>query len=325
MPRVKRALEVRKWMRGLVLSTISPRCKLFKVKLLKSKSTQTQTRRAAIPVTRMYQNSTYIIPAEPAQPQQPKNHWLVLLPLVLLIIAVVAGMKFVESRANNQRAQDFPIANFNKTQNSVNDPNSIWVIVNKGRELPGNYVPPDLVVPNVPLRLDSADPEMQLRKTAADALAQMFAGAKAQNIDLMLLSGYRSFTEQTGIYNNFVGVQGQQNTDATSAKPGHSEHQLGLAADVEPTSRNCEAEPCFASTPEGQWIAANAYKYGFIIRYQSGKENLTGYAYESWHVRYVGIPLAAQIHKTGQTLEQFFGLSVVTDYPANPYQLKVGS
>jgi len=118
-----------------------------------------------------------------------------------------------------------------------------------------------------------------------------------------------------------VSSQGRAQTDASSARPGHSEHQTGLAADIEPASRQCEVQNCFADTPEGQWLAVNAYKYGFIVRYQKDTQNLTGYEYEPWHIRYVGLSLANEVQRTHKTLEQTFHLPVYTAYPATNYIL----
>ncbi len=110
-------------------------------------------------------------------------------------------------------------------------------------------------------------------------------------------------------------MQGKAVADTQSARPGFSEHQTGLAADIEPASRTCEVQECFGDTPEGQWVAANAYKYGFVIRYPKDMQHVTGYIYEPWHVRYVGKKLAEQMHKEGvATLEQFFGLENAPDY-----------
>lgn len=219
---------------------------------------------------------------------------------------------------------DQPASFYNKSRYSVNDPASIWAVVNKGRVLPSDYLPANLVTPNVALRLAVSDPEMSVRKDAAIALEKLFAAAKSDSWHLMLASGYRSYTEQISVYNAEVQNNGQAGADQESARPGHSEHQTGLAADLEPSSRNCELEVCFADTVEGKWLAANAYKYGFIIRYQKDKTSLTGYAYEPWHIRYIGVDLASEINKTGQTLEQFFNLPATADYPAASYQLKAG-
>lgn len=214
---------------------------------------------------------------------------------------------------------------FNKNQFSINDPSSLWVVVDKGRELPVDYVPADLTTPSVALRLGSGSPEMKVRGEVANALEQMFTAAAGQKLSLMLTSGYRSYSEQVALYQSYVKQSGVAHADASSAHPGHSEHQTGLAADLEPASRSCELDPCFGDTPEGKWLVANAASYGFIIRYQKGQENLSGYEYEPWHVRYVGADLATQIVKSGQTLEQFFNLPAVIQYPAQSFQLKAGS
>ncbi len=199
---------------------------------------------------------------------------------------------------------------FNKQQYSLTDPNSIWVIVNKTHHLnPVSYTPSDLVTPSVPLRVPG-NQTMEVRQVTATALKTMFAAAKAQNLQLMLASGFRSYSYQVSLYNGYVQSQGQAVADTQSARPGYSEHQSGLAADIEPVSRNCELDQCFGTTPEGEWLATNAYKYGFIIRYPQGLENITGYEYEPWHVRYVGVDLATEMHKDNiLTFEQFFGVS----------------
>lgn len=198
---------------------------------------------------------------------------------------------------------------FDKTKYSTSNPTSIWVVVNKPRPLnPPDYVPPDLVMPAVPLRVPGNE-SMQVRKVTADALATMFAAARRDNVVLMLSSGYRSYSYQVNLYNGYVASQGQAAADQASARPGHSEHQTGLAADIEPADRQCEIETCFATTLAGQWLAVNAWKYGFIIRYPADKVAITGYEYEPWHVRYVGVDLSTEMHNSGvETLEEFFGL-----------------
>jgi D-alanyl-D-alanine carboxypeptidase len=205
---------------------------------------------------------------------------------------------------------------FNKKQFSLTDPKSIWVIADKHRPLqPKTYAPDDLVVPDIPLRLTTKDDEMKLRKEAADALKELYNGAAQDGLKLMVSSGYRSYAYQVNLYNYYVKQQGKAVADSQSARPGFSEHQTGLAVDVEPASRTCEVEACFAKTPEGKWVAANAYKYGFVVRYQDGKQETTGYIYEPWHIRYVGKSLAAELQKQGNpTLEDFFGLEAAPDY-----------
>lgn len=151
---------------------------------------------------------------------------------------------------------------------------------------------------------------MQLRSETATAVEQLFAAAKKDGINLMVSSGYRSYTYQVNLYAGYVRSSGQAEADKISARPGHSEHQTGLALDVEPTSKTCEVEQCFGDTPEGQWVKAHAYEYGFIIRYTPDKVAVTGYSSEPWHIRYVGAELAAEMHRTNtETLEEFFGIS----------------
>lgn len=204
---------------------------------------------------------------------------------------------------------------FNKSQFSLTNPASIWVIVNKQHSLnPKEYTPPDLMVPNVQLRVPGNE-SMQLRQVAARALETMFAAAKSDGLQLQLSSGYRSYSYQIGTYNSYVHQNGQAYADSISARPGFSEHQTGLAADIEPVSRKCEIIDCFADTPEGKWLAANAYKYGFLLRYPADKVSITGYDYEPWHFRYIGTELSVEMHNQNvETLEEFFGVSGGTSY-----------
>lgn len=216
-------------------------------------------------------------------------------------------------------------AGFDKKQYSLNDPTSIWVVVNKGRVLPSSYVPADRAVPNISLSESTGSENMHLRKEPATAIEKMTTAASSEGLKLMLVSGYRSFATQQFVYNGYVSSKGQAYADTTSARAGHSEHQTGLVADLGAISRVCQLETCFGTTAEGKWLAAKAHNYGFIIRYQEDAQNLTGYDYEPWHLRYVGVELAAELNKTGQTMEQFFGLPIYDDYPVTSYQLKVGN
>lgn len=207
-------------------------------------------------------------------------------------------------------ANKIQASSFNKQQYSIGEPGSTWWIVNKVRPLnPAAYAPDNLVVPKVPLRVAAGDSEMRLRKEAAAALEELIAAAKQDQLSLLLASGYRSYQLQVAVYNANVQKYGQAGADEQSARPGTSEHQTGLAVDVGATSRKCEIEQCFGDLPEGIWVAANAHKYGFILRYPENKEAITGYVYEPWHFRYVGKDLAAELHKQKiLTLEEFFGI-----------------
>jgi LAS superfamily LD-carboxypeptidase LdcB len=136
----------------------------------------------------------------------------------------------------------------------------------------------------------------------------MIADAYADGITLWICSGYRSYSYQSKLYNNYVYTDGKAAADTYSARPGHSEHQTGLAADIN------SADESFAGTPEAKWLAANCWKYGFIIRYPKGKESITGYIYEPWHIRYLGKENAKLVYESGLTLEEYLGIDSVYSY-----------
>ncbi len=203
---------------------------------------------------------------------------------------------------NNQ--QQVP-ASFDKNKYSHDAPSSPWVVVNKTRPLnPKDYAPADLT---------AVGGGQQMRKEAATALAKLIADAKKQGLTISALSGYRSYNTQVSVYNNEVKNYGQATADTESARPGTSEHQTGWAVDV--GGGGCGIEDCFGKTAEGKWLAANAYKYGFIIRYTTEKQPITGYRAEPWHIRYIGTELSAEMQKQGvTTLEEFFGLPAAPNY-----------
>lgn len=205
---------------------------------------------------------------------------------------------------------------FNKQKYSLDDPASIWVVVNKTRPLkPVTYAPTDLTNPNTPLRLNASADEMHLRQAAAEALQRLVVSAKSQGVNLMLASGYRSYTTQVQVYNSYVKNDGRAKADKESARPGYSEHQTGLAVDVSPSSGKCLLDQCFGDTLEGKWLTAHAYQFGFIIRYPADKTAVTGYEYEPWHIRYIGTELSNEMHNQGiTTLEEFFGLPAAPNY-----------
>ena len=139
----------------------------------------------------------------------------------------------------------------------------------------------------------------------------MFARYHAQTgASLSVVSPYRSYTSQVSVYAGWVKRLGKAQADRQSARPGHSEHQTGLAVDI-----NTAVAQSFATTPAGKWLAANSWRYGFILRYPDGKEPVTGYEFEPWHFRYVGVALATEMHTTKiTTLEEFFGLPAAPNY-----------
>ena len=186
------------------------------------------------------------------------------------------------------------------------------MVVNKLRPLnPQNFAAPDLV--DVPVPYIYAP---KLRQEASDAVVAMFAAYTAETgLKMQSQSAYRSYSAQVSVYNGWVAKLGQAGADLTSARPGHSEHQTGLSIDISALPAKCALQACFGDTPQGIWLANNAYKYGFILRYPNGLTSITGYEYEPWHYRYTGVLLATEMHNTGvATLEEFFSLPAAPTY-----------
>jgi LAS superfamily LD-carboxypeptidase LdcB len=183
------------------------------------------------------------------------------------------------------------------------DPTRTDVLVTKSRSLPKDYVPQDLVKVNVEFR-QSNNTVKQMRSDAAEAVEELFAAAKKAGYVLYGVSGYRPYSMQNRIYNSYVSSKGLSYAQRISAQPGKSEHQTGLAMDISCSSITYLGQD-FGDTAEGKWVAENAYKYGLIIRYPEGKENITGYMYEPWHLRYVGVTLAKKIYESGLTFDEY--------------------
>lgn len=143
-----------------------------------------------------------------------------------------------------------------------------------------------------------------LTSATQSAFDKMNADAKSLGLSLWIASGYRSYWTQNTLYNNYVASDGKEEADTYSARPGYSEHQTGLAFDLN------SVEDSFANTDEGKWVKDNCYRYGLIIRYPKGKESITGYIYEPWHLRYVGVEFATKLYNDGDwiTLEEYFGI-----------------
>ena len=187
------------------------------------------------------------------------------------------------------------------------DKDSLLIIANKKHRLPEGYKPEDLAYPEVEMRYNT----WTLRMEAAVALEEMFAAAEKDGVYLVMGSGYRGEDFQSELYYGYVNDYGQETADALSSRPGYSDHQTGLATDLCGQDTNYDLNEAFETTGEGKWLAANAHKYGFIMRYPKGKESVTGYAYEPWHFRYVGKEWAKKIYEAGEnmTMEEYFGIS----------------
>jgi D-alanyl-D-alanine carboxypeptidase len=170
------------------------------------------------------------------------------------------------------------------------------VVVNKTHPLPASYRPDLGIVRGYQVAPPLVDPLTRLLEDAAD-----------DGVRLKIASAFRSYGYQQRVYEEQVARRGRAAADRVSARPGHSEHQTGLAVDlVTPDDPGCNLEPCFAGRPGGRWIAARAWRYGFVVRYTAATERVTGYAAEPWHLRYVGAPLARELRRTATTLEEFF-------------------
>lgn len=230
--------------------------------------------------------------------------------LIILIIIVTFYLYKLSS-------QQFPNYTENKKEKTVNvsgnymdnvemtdleDYNSIHVIINKKHTLPEDYEPNDLVSPNVMKMKDSCT----MREEASKALEKMFEAASEEGLKLLLVSGYRSYSYQKGLFDIYTARDGEEAANRYSAKAGQSEHQTGLAADLGAADQACLLKECFKDSEEGKWLKENSYLFGFILRYPQEKEEITGYVYEPWHFRYIGLQEAYLVHESGLTLEEYY-------------------
>lgn len=157
-----------------------------------------------------------------------------------------------------------------------------------------------------PLPKDYAPGENVEARAAFELMAQE---AKTLGFELVAFSTYRSYEYQELLYNKYVERDGKENADRYSARPGYSEHQTGLAFDIGEKGReDLWLTEAFGQSEAGKWLAENAHRYGFILRYPKGKEHITGYMYESWHFRYLGVELATKVKDSGLTLEEYLGI-----------------
>ncbi|MGP9500914.1 M15 family metallopeptidase [Specibacter sp. AOP5-B1-6] len=197
----------------------------------------------------------------------------------------------------------------------IDNPGSPLVLVNKHRLLaPKDYAPADLVTPAV--LSGSAEPVL-VRAEAAAAAERMFAAAAADGVSITVKSSYRSFDTQVSVYNGYVANKGEAAADSTSARPGYSEHQTGLAIDIGDANADsaCDFNSCFAETAAGQWVAAHGTEHGFAVRYVPGAENVTGYLAEPWHLRYLGTEVAQDMKARGiHSYEEYLGLPGAPGY-----------
>lgn len=173
------------------------------------------------------------------------------------------------------------------------------ILVNKYTSLPEKYAPDDVVE----MSNWYSYPGNSIRKDVYNAFIEMFNAAKEAGYTLIVNSSYRTYEEQKEIYDDYESNRGQEYADTYAARPDFSEHQTGLSLDIFSPGANMSN---FADTETFKWISENCYKYGFILRYPEGKEDITGYSYEAWHYRYVGKELAEKVYDSGLTYDEYY-------------------
>ena len=188
--------------------------------------------------------------------------------------------------------------NFYKNIKIVENPNNYLTLINKNYQLKSNFVPNDLE--SISLKYSNSD--KYLRHEAKINFEKLSEDASLLGYRIIAVSAYRDYNYQNELFNYYVEEKGLEYALECSAKPGHSEHQSGLAVDVEGSNKDYDN---FIDTKEYIWMKDNAHKYGFILRYPKGKEHITGFKYEPWHYRYVGVNVATYLYQNNLTLEEY--------------------
>ena len=183
------------------------------------------------------------------------------------------------------------------TETNINDGN--LMLVNKFHKLTNEYAPNDLVDVSATYGYGTN----KIKKEVYENFLNMWNDAKAQKLSLIITSAYRDYNYQKSLWDNYAASKGDKWADSVSARAGYSEHQTGLAMDIVTYGSTMDS---FEKTDEFKWLSENAYKYGFILRYPKDKEKITGYAYESWHYRYVGKDIAKKIHDENITYDEYY-------------------
>lgn len=212
----------------------------------------------------------------------------------------------------NPSAEPAPVVSppgLDLSEHSIDDPGSIWVVVNKTRPLsPLTYEPGDLTGTGIP-------GGNQVTAETATHLRKMYAAAMDAGAPFAVSTAYRSYNFQKGLFAQYVASDGVAKAETFSARAGYSEHQTGLALDLYDVAAGCALKRCYAETKSGKWLVKHAADYGFIERYPEGASDVTGYKWEPWHWRYVGVDLAQYMRDQSiVTLEEVFGLPAAPDY-----------
>ena len=255
---------------------------------------------------------------------QSKYKWVGIILLLLLIITGCTKEENTEQQKTNQEQNATQEQKSNteyeqKTSEEKNIdaltvdqiltmPDSIVALVNKTRYLPSDYTPENLTVvaPDIiPYTVPGTLERNMVRSELEEPLLQMISDSQAAGLDIWVASAYRSYERQKEIFDHNVEQVGYDETIKVVALPGTSEHQTGLCIDFTTESVGFTLEENFEETAEGKWLKDNAHRYGFIMRYPKGKEEITGYSYEPWHFRYVGADIATEIYNQDSTLEEY--------------------
>ena len=209
--------------------------------------------------------------------------------IVLAILILIFYTKDIDLFGNN----------YYKDIKLITEPDIYLVLVNKEFKLPNDYVPSNLEI----ISNEYANDNKYLRKEAKEAFEKLSGDAKELGYKVIAVSTYRDYNYQDRLYNEYVSDKGIDYADQCSARPGHSEHQTGLAVDVMGSNDDYDE---FENSIEFEWMKNNSYRYGFILRYPKGKEKITGFKYEPWHYRYVGSDVAKVIYEENITLEEYY-------------------
>lgn len=236
------------------------------------------------------------------------------LPVLLILLVIFAGIGFFGiTKVYDTDSSAVPAAateNIATEEETMNpflgfDPDDEnLILANKTHLLDADYKPDDLV--RVSYYISGRSVEMtSMRPEAASAFDDLVEAAAENGHTIKATSAFRSYSYQKSLHDYYLKTKGQEWTDQYSAVEGASEHQTGLAVDVSSPSVNYQLEISYGETEEGKWLSEHAHEYGFILRYKEGKEDITGYAYEPWHIRYVGKDAAEVIYQQDLTLEEF--------------------
>ena len=220
------------------------------------------------------------------------------IPLLVWFLFAAGIVEAPGSRRTIERVQPTGPPSLTLTE----EERELLTLVDKEHGLPSEYAPADLIRIT---GIEASTPNQRLRPMALAALQHLSAEAQQQGHTLAVSSAYRSYTEQEATYNYWVSRLGPVEAGRISARPGHSEHQLGTTVDLTSPSVNYELVEAFAEKPEGRWLTTNGHRFGFVMSYPVNKEATTGYAYEPWHWRYVGEKVATWLWERGFTLAEW--------------------